>query len=254
MAFYSLLPFIQSPSQPTFGKRSRQGVVLAITVWAGMALAPTPSLAGQEMATDNQHRGLVAFGNFGLFPENRTNNAVYVNQRLILTLPGRTIVYVLPLPQEDRFAYLAVDDKERLEVGVHMKPGDPKPVLSRVSPGFYYLVASLDGVVYKKLFHAVQKSSLVDLLRYSKTADGVTPGPKGVVFYHVRPKENDPAHAGQVPLGIHLALSDEVRVRNLPYAVYDKNAVITLKWQGEDAIQVIHSDGKPEVISLSQFR
>ncbi|MDH4121749.1 MAG: hypothetical protein OEV94_08615 [Deltaproteobacteria bacterium] len=222
----------------------------AALVWA------SPLWSAEEYPADPQHRGIVAMETYQVFPENRPGNGVYLGNQLLLALPGKTIVAVTALPVEGRFVYLARNDQDKWEVGAHMAPGDSAPVITIVAPGYYTLTATMDGVVVKKVYRRVNTPALVDLLPYAKTADGVTAGAEGVVFFHVG-KDEPGAPTGtdqRFPLKLHLSLFNEGRVRHLPSPVYNGLPTAPIAWKDEKTFTLKRSNGQVLTVNTSQFR
>jgi hypothetical protein len=204
------------------------------------------------LQTGSTHRGVVSVGNYQIFPENRVNNGIYADSVLMLSLPGQTLVDVGTLPPKGRFVYLARQGETRT-VGVRSGAGDPPARIAEVSPGYFYVVTVLDGAAYKKLYR-VQGATLTDLLPQSKTADGVTVGEKGILFFHIG-KADEPE--GAVPtfaIGLHLAVLGEARVRHLPNSLRNTLPTLKLKWLDDSTFQYTLADGTSETLSVSQFK
>ncbi|MBI4082569.1 MAG: hypothetical protein HY423_08160 [Candidatus Lambdaproteobacteria bacterium] len=223
-----------------------------------LALAwPAALPAQRQFPADARHTGMVQLGPYTVFPENRPDNGVYLNNRLLLSLPRQTIIQILPLPAEGRFAYLARAEDGKVQFGASVLPADAPPRIVAVSPGFYHAVLTLGGVVYKKLYRVVQERSIVDLLPISRTADGMTAGPKGVAFYHVATAE-DKGPAGQsvktFGIGLHLMLFAEDQVRHLNHGVVNTLPRLDLKWLDDQRLEYKLADGRGEVLSVAQFQ
>ncbi|MEE8395009.1 MAG: hypothetical protein V3S29_03070 [bacterium] len=221
------------------------------------AVAPGAALAGPERATDASHRGVVSFEPYQVFPENRPNNAVYLNNRMVLSLPGETVVFVKPLAKEGRFAYLTINEFAETNLRVFLPPTDPAPRIRQVAPPLYHVVMVMDGVVYKKMYRILQGNTILDLLPTSKTADGAAVGETGVLFYHVSSVSRDAEGedpALQFGLRIHLVLFEEERLRTLDYSVINTLPSLLLSWLDEASVQYQLADGRMETLSIAQFQ
>jgi len=219
-------------------------------------LLPWLALAEQVFPTDTNHRGLVSFGTYQVFPENRLGNGVYEGQHLVFSAPAKSVISVLALPKAGRFIYFAKDSRGRQELNIHVMPGDSQPTVNEMPNGFYYVSAVLDGLMVKKLYRVGADNTINDMLPFSNTADGLTQGGKGIVFYHVsKPKENDPSASGdkKFPIRLHLALFEENRVRHLASSIYNSQPSLKLSWKDNQTISIVGADGKVLSIPLTQF-
>ncbi len=163
---------------------------------------------------------------------------------------------MVPLPVERRFAYYALDPNGLGVLGVAVQEGDREPRVTEVAPGFFHVVTVLGGVVYKKLYRIID-NSILDLLPASKTADGATAGPAGVVFYHVASairQGEEGRTSSAFGLRLHLARFDDERTRHLDYLVTNGLPRLSMSWLDDTRIEIGLNDGRTEVISTAQFR
>jgi len=218
-------------------------------------IAVSPAV-GREFPSDSEHRGIVKYDPYEVFPENRLGNAVYQNGQLLISEPNKAITHILPLPNEGRFLYVSQDETGKLEVGLKMLDTDLKPRITEVAPGIFYAVFVTEGIVYKKIYRVIQNNSVVDLLPSSKTADGVTPGKVGVLFFHVASMNRPTTEGGQTEfaLRLHLVLFEEERLRHLDYPVTNTLPNLKLSWIDETSASFTLADGREEVLSIAQFQ
>lgn len=224
---------------------------------AGITLAASGVAAGPALTTDTEHKGIVAAGPYQMFPENRPGNGVYLKNDLMVSSPGTTIIQVLPLAKEGRFVYLTRDAAGQYKVGVRLTPSDPPPRLTRLADGLYYAIMVVDDVVYKKVYRVVQDGTIVDVLPRSKTADGMTAGDSGLLFYHVagaETSEQDGKTIYQFSLRLHLLMYQEERLRNLDYPVINTLPRLQLAWKNSASVEYTLADGRVEVLSTAQFQ
>lgn len=224
---------------------------------AGMALAASGAAAGPALPTDGEHKGIVAAGPYQIFPENRPGNGIYLNKQLLVSSPGNTIIQILPMPREGRFVYLTRNEAGRSVVAVRLAASDPPPRLRRLADGLYYAVMVIEEVVYKKVYRVVQDGTIVDVLPRSKTADGITPGKSGLLFYHVAGAETieqDGKTIYQFALRLHLLMYQEERLRNLDYPVINTLPRLKLAWKNDASVEYTLADGRVEVLSTAQFQ
>lgn len=215
-------------------------------------LFPPVSLASEQLPSDQYHRGVVTYGPYQIFPENRMGNSIYIENKLLLTLQGENILSVLPLPVEGRFVYLAKNSVGKNRVGAILDKSDPNPKITRVARGFFYMLMVLDGVVYKKLYR-VQNQVVVDLLPSSKTADGIALGKSGVVFFHVSAMEKL-ENGTRFGMRLHFASFNGERLKSLDYNLFHSVPKLKLAWSDETQVQVTFGGGRTETISVSQFQ
>ena len=204
-----------------------------------------------------EHRGMIQVDPYVLFPENRAGNAVYLNNEMLLSLPGRTIIDVLPLPVEGRFAYVASNEAGEMELGVQKRDQDGAVRIDKISKDVFHAVMVLDGVVYKKMFRLIE-NKILDLLPSSKTPDGAVAGPGGVVFFHVASTtmedRSDGTQKQVFGLKVHVTQGEEERLKSLSYLVQNGLPKLEFSWVDETTIRYKLSDGKQEEVSLSQFQ
>lgn len=245
-------PSVTAPAHRSAGP-VRRGL-LGLAVLVVLAGAGTPLPAADQYPSGPQHRGVITIDGYQIFPENRLGNAVYSDQALVFTLEERAIVDVLPLQREGRFAYLARDADDNLELGVRvLEDLDEPPRIEQVTEDFYHAVMVLDGVVVKKLYRVVQ-NRILDQLPESRTADGATPGPGGVLFYHVATAEENADGETVFGMALHLATHDDERVRDLDYLIMNTLPRLEMSWVDANRFSYELADGREELLSVSQFQ
>ena len=222
----------------------------------GAILQGAPLHAAKQLPSGPNHRGLAIFDPYLMFPENRPGNGVYLDNRLVLTLEGQTVIDLLPLSVEGRFVYYARNMNGSKVLGMYTLSGDADSRIREVTPGFYHAVMVLDGIIYKKMYRIVD-DRILDLLSSSKTADGAVVGNIGVLFYHVASMiredvEDEPRNL--FGLRLHLALFEDERMRHLDYLITNALPRLNISWLDESRIQIGLADGRKEVLSISQFQ
>lgn len=230
--------------------------LVTLAALAALLAAPAGAGAAEQYPSGPNYRGIINFGPYALFPENRLGNSVYLDNVRVFSLPDQAIIDVLPLPVEGRFVYLARDAAGLLDIGVRTLEVDGAVDIEPVTEGVYHVTMVLDGVVYKKMYRIIE-SNLLDLLPASKTADGAVPGPGGVAFYHVATAEREEENGSErmvFGLRLHLSAGEEERVRDLDYLVYNTRARLDLAWLDENTVVYTLADGRSERISVSQFQ
>lgn len=231
-------------------------VVIAAAVMI-VAMHAAPAKAAEQYPSGPEYRGVIQIDSYVIFPENRSGNAVYLEDKMIYSREGETILDVLPLPVEGRFIYLARDANEDMTLRVFTTSYDGKIQVKKVAEGVFHAKMDLDGVPYKKMYRLID-NKILDLLPTSKTADGPVAGASGVVFFHVASASDSEDEEGKLKqvfgLRVHLTQGEAVRLRSLDFVV--KNALPRLKIEWVDAETVAYTldNGKREVLTLSQFQ
>lgn len=231
---------------------------LPVLLWCLLAgpLCSGSAVAAEQFPSSPNHRGIAPFEPYLVFPENRLGNGVYLDNQLVFESRERTVVDVLALPAEGRFAFFALNPQGQGALDVFVKGNDAKPRIQELTPGFFHVVMVLDGVVYKKMYRIID-NNVLDLLPSSKTADGPVAGPEGVVFYHVataiRETEDGQSKRG-FGLKLHLALFEDERTRHLDYLITNQLPELRISWLDSTRIEIGLADGRTEVLSLAQFQ
>lgn len=221
-------------------------ILATLKLWGGAALA------ADLLPTGPTNRGVISVGPYQVFPENRPGNAVYADNELLLTLPKQTIQDIVALPAVKKFIYLARQGDSRT-VAVANGPNDPQPRVTEVTPGYYFVVTVLDGVAYKKLLRVVG-GGLVDMLPLSKTADGVTVGTKGILFFHIGKADQGADGKSVYSIGVHFVSFDDGKVRHLGDAIENAQPAVTFKWIDPDTAQVKLADGSLRTIAIADLK
>jgi hypothetical protein len=156
---------------------------------------------------------------------------------------------------------LARNASGKREMGVHVLPGDAAPRISEPASGYQYVVASFDKQGYKK-FYRVSDTALTDLLPTSRTADGLTPGPKGILFFHVGSSAaaassatgaSAPA-AGMYGIRLHWLSFNSGIVRHLGRTIDNAQPALKLAWLDDTRFEYTLSDGTSETVSTADFK
>lgn len=233
----------------TYRSARRSSRALAV---AAIVLLLSTLASAQSLPTGPGHRGVVAVGAYQIFPENRQGNGVYGDNVLLLSLPGQVIQDVISLQAKNKFIYLARQGDQRT-VAVRNGGSDPTPRISEVSPGYFFIVTVLDGVAYKKLVR-VASGNLVDQLPASKTADGITVGQMGILFFHIGKMEPQPDGKSAYTLGIHFASFADNKVRHLGENILNAQPTLALKWLDDTRFEYKLADGTTRSLSISDLK
>jgi hypothetical protein len=240
----------------------RTGMHRGLIAWvllasALLAVHNTRALA-EPLGTGASHRGLIAAGPYQIFPENRSGNGVYLDGALLLSLPGQTIVGVGNIAPNGRFLYVARGGDGKRTTGVNLLPGDTQPRISEPAKGYQYVVAGFDGQGYKKFFR-VTDAGVTDLLPASRTADGLTYGQPGILFFHVGTTAVGPSDQPAAPLGsygirLHWLNLATGAVHHLGRPIFNGQPTLKLAWTDDNRIQYTLTDGSTATLNMSDFK
>jgi len=241
--------------------KMKEHVVALVALLALMGTLPTPGIAAEQFPSDAQHRGIREVAPYKIFPENRAGNGIYLEDRLLLSLEGLTMLDIMPMETTGRFVYLASNALGESVIGVRLKDGEGPAHVSRIMEGYYHASFVVDGIGYKKLYRHFE-GTLQDLLPYSRTASKPTAGALGVVFYHVAgaTSEDVTNAAGQAEkkytfnMRVHFSRVGEERLLSLGFAVQNARPSLELKWLDENQVQVELNAGRKEVYGVSEFQ
>ncbi|MEE8433782.1 MAG: hypothetical protein V3S64_03250, partial [bacterium] len=193
---------------------------------------------------------------FQVFPENRPDNAVYFRNRLVLTLPGKTIVDVAPISRTGRFVYIAMDGEAISTFKANLGPKDRLVRITEITEGIFHMRVMIRGVAYKKLYR-ISGGSILDALPTSKTAEGPAASPEGVVFYHVASVTKNETDAEAPPvftLRLHFLPAGGETVRHLPRPIFSTNTIGRLRWLSKTRIRFAFGQGKRAIFNTAQFK
>ena len=228
--------------------------VLAVGLFGGVFGGHALGL--EQFATGPKNRGIKTIGRLQVFPENRQDNAVYFRNRLVLTLPGKTIVDVAPISRTGRFVYIARDGESVSTFNANLGPKDQLVRITEITEGIFHMRAMIRGVAYKKLYR-MSGGSILDALPNSKTAEGPAASPEGVVFYHVASISNAETDAEAPPiytLRLHFLPAGGDTVRHLPRPIFSTTVGGQLRWLSKTRIRFDFGQGKSAIFNTAQFK
>lgn len=224
--------------------------LLFLLLWA--LVGTTTGIAAEKLPSGPQHRGLISIGPYQIFPENRLDNGVYLDKQLLLTLNGQTIQDLIPLRAEGRFVYLARDPLGQPRLGAHLAQGEPTPRIVQAAENYFHAVMVADGVVFKK-FYRITSTGIEDLLPQYKTADGITSGQIGIIFYHVASAGTNADEEARYGIRLHFVPLGGGPVRQLGYLIQSPAPSLKLRWISESEFEYSHGEGLSDIITIEQF-
>jgi len=244
-------PFCAQASRPP-----ALALSLAACLLLSVAAAPRPARAVEPLPAGAIHRGIVAAGPYQIFPENRPGNGVYLDGELLLSLPGQTVLSAAQIAPGGRFMYLVRSNDGKRTLGFRTLPNDVAPRLSEPVKGYQYAVAGFEGQGYKKFFR-VTDAAITDLLPASRTADGLTSGEQGILFFHVGTTAG--THPGDAPAGaygirLHWLNVGNGVVRHLGRPIYNSVPTLKLAWLDAGRFEYTLSDGTSEILNVTDFK
>lgn len=242
---------------PAALRRAETVLAAALAAVLLLAAAVLPAAAAEQYPSGPDHRGLINFDPYEVFPENRPGNGVYLDNVKVFSLPGRAVIDVLPLPPSGRFAYLAQSPEGDITLGVRTTENDGEVRIDPVTDDVFHVVIVLDGVVYKKVFRLIDEN-ILDLLPTSRTADGVVAGPEGrVAFYHVATADREEVNGQErsiFGMRVHVSLGQDERLRSLDYLIRNTLPSLELAWEDANTLVYTLADGRTGRLTLPQFQ
>lgn len=210
----------------------------------------------EQFAAGPNNTGIKTIGVFQLFPENRVDNAVYFRSRLVLTVPGMTIVDLAPISRTGRFVYTASDGSAGSTLKANLEKNDKLIRITEITEGIFHMRVMIGEVAYKKLYR-VSGGSILDALPNSKTAEGPAASPEGVVFYHVAAitrNETDIEAPPIFTLRLHFLPAGGETVRHLAQPILSTGVTGRLRWLSKSRIRFSFGDEKQAVFNTAQFK
>ena len=209
----------------------------------------------EQWPSTDKHRGIVRYGAYVIFPENRAGNALYVQNTMLFSASHQdTLTAAYPLTGEGNVAYVLRSPTNQLSLKVRLSSKNRLVQLKQLVANFYYVVMVLDRVVYKKILR-VQARGVQDLLPRVKNASLPVVGEQGIAFYHIgtySPKtESTPPLYG---FRLHFAPFDNSTVLHSAQNFQFRFAALRMHWQTPTSLQIQSKNRAVQVIPLEQFQ
>ena len=216
-------------------------------------------IAAEIFSRDPDHRGVVEFAPYQIYPENRVGNGIYFERKLLDSHPQRVIINIVNIKDTDNHVYLyrSLNGVLGLDI-VKNKTGDDVRFW-QVDPEFYQYSNRTSGT--RRVFR-IFGDKIIPLLPNLRTGSGVTTSKTHAIFYHISNSKNITSvnQNGQETTNrvytfrLHLIkreFEDVVSLYDLP--IKDANYLLKLVWENEYSVSYKLSNGKKYTIDLREY-
>ena len=208
---------------------------------------------------DTDHRGVIEFNPFQIYPENRVGNGIYLEKKLLDSHPQREILKILNIKETNNHVYLYRGLNGMLGLDIVKNDTGEDVRFWQVDPEFYQYSNRTSGT--RRVFR-IFEDKIIPLLPNLRTGTGVAASKTHAVFYHIsnsknvtRVNQNGQKLASRVyTFRLHVIKRDlegEVTLYDLP--IKDANYLLKLVWENEYSVSYKLSNGKKHIIDLSKY-
>ena len=208
---------------------------------------------------DTDHRGVIEFAPFQIFPENRVGNGIYLEKKLLDSHPQRVVLNILNIKDTDNHVYLYRSLNGVLGLDIVKNDTGEDVRFWQVDPEFYQYSNRTSGT--RRVFRIFEEK-IIPLLPNLRTGTGVATSQTHAVFYHISNSKNVRSvnQNGQetenrvYTFRLHVIkrdLEDAVSLYNLP--IQDANYLLKLVWENEYSVSYRLSNGKKHIIDLRKY-
>ena len=207
----------------------------------------------------SDHRGVIEFAPFQIYPENRVGNGIYLEKKLLDSNPQRVIVNIVNIKNTDNHVYLFRGLKGLLGLDIVKNDTGEDVRFWQVDPEFYQYSNRTSGT--RRVFR-IFKDKIIPLLPNLRTGTGVATSKTHAVFYHIsnsknvtRVNQNGQETTNRVyTFRLHVIKRDlmgAVSLYDLP--IKDANYLLKLVWENEHSVSYKLSNGKKHIIDLRKY-
>ena len=217
------------------------------------------SAAVEIFLRDPDHRGVIEFTPFQIYPENRVGNGIYLEKKLLDSHPQRVIINIVNIKDTDNHVYLYRGLNGLLGLDIVKNDTGEDVRFWQVDPEFFQYSNRTSGT--KRVFR-IFEDKIIPLLPNIRTGTGVATSQTHAVFYHIsnskkvkRVNQNGQESASRVySFRLHLIkrnLEDAVSLYDL--RIQDANYLLKLFWENEHSVSYKLSSGKKHIIDLRKY-
>ena len=217
------------------------------------------SLAVEIFLRDPDHRGVIEFAPFQIYPENRVGNGIYLEKKLLASHPQRVILNIVNIKGTYNHVYLyrALNGVLGLDVVKNDTGEDVR--FWQVDHEFYQYSNRTSGT--RRVFR-IFEDKIIPLLPNLRTGTGVAASQTHAVFYHISNSKNVTSlnQNGQETVSrvytfrlhvINKNLEGAVSLYDLP--IQDANYLLKLVWENEHSVSYKLTNGKKHIIDLRKY-
>ncbi len=218
-----------------------------------------PCSAVEIFSRDPEHRGVIEFAPYQIYPEKRVGNGIYFEKKLLDTHPQRVILNIHKIKGTDNFVYLYLGLNDVLGLDIVKNNTGEDVRFWQVDPEFYQYSNRTSGT--RRVFR-IFNNNIIPLLPNLRTGSGVTVSKTHAVFYHISNSKNVTStnQSGQkitnrvYTFRLHVIkrnLEGVVSLYELP--IKDANYLLKLAWENKHSVSYKLSNGKKHIIDLRKF-
>ena len=233
--------------------------ILIIFTFLLLITSANSSGAVEIFARDTEHRGVIDFAPYQIYPENRIGNGIYLDKKLLDSHPQRVILNIVNIKNSDNHIYLFRGLNGVLGMDIVKTNGDADVRFWQVDQEFYQYSDRTSGT--RKVFRIFQ-DQIVPLLPHLRTGTGVATSPTHAVFYHISNSKNVTSinqNGHEITnriytFSLHLVkrdLADIVSISDLP--IQDVSYTLKLDWVNENSVSYKLSNGEKHIIDLRKY-
>ena len=218
-----------------------------------------PAGSVEIFSRDTEHRGVIEFAPYQIYPENRIGNGIYLEKKLLDSHPQRVILNIVNIKDTDNHVYIyrGFDGVLGLDIVKNNTREDVR--FWQVDPEFYQYSNRTSGT--RRVFR-IFEDKIIPLLPNLRTGSGVTTSKTHAAFYHISNSKNVTGinQNGQkttkrvYTFRLHVIkrdLEDLVSLYDLP--IKDANYLLKLNWKNEHSLIYKLSNGKKYTIDLRKY-
>ena len=221
--------------------------------------AANPAGAVEIFSRDTDHRGVIEFAPYQIFPENRIGNGIYLEKKLLDSHPQRVILNIVNIKDTDNHVYIYRGFNGLLGLDIVKNNTREDVRFWQVDPEFYQYSNRTSGT--RRVFR-IFEDKIIPLLPNLRTGSGVTPSKTHAAFYHISNSKNVTSvnQNGQKTTNrvytfrLHVIkrdLKDAVSLYDLP--IKDANYLLKLVWENEHSVSYKLSNGKKYIIDIRKY-
>ena len=208
---------------------------------------------------DPDHRGVIEFTPFQIYPENRVGNGIYLEKKLLGSHPQRIILNIINIKDTNNHVYLFRGLNGVLGLDIVKNDTGEDVRFWQVDPEFYQYSNRTSGT--RRVFR-IFENKIIPLLPNLRTGTGIATSRNHAVFYHISNSKNVTSvnQNGQETTNrvytfrLHVIkrdLKDAVSLYDLP--IKDANYLLKLVWENEHSVSYRLSNGKKNIIDIRKY-
>ena len=218
-----------------------------------------PAGAVEIFSRDPDHRGVIEFAPYQIYPENRVGNGIYLEKKLLDSHPKRVILNIVNIKDTDNHVYLYRGLNGVLGLDIVKNKTGEDVRFWQVDPQFYQYSNRTSGT--RRVFRIFEEK-IIPLLPNLRTGSGVTVSKTHAIFYHISNSKNVTSvnQNGQkttyrfYTFRLHLIKRDLEKVVTLyELPINDANYLLKLVWENEHSVSYKLSNGKKHTIDLRKY-